>query len=218
MLLVDGQAAQASTMSPSSRPSLWNFFRDSCFRSPQSSSHWATEVSEVPTGSMHVQSSALRPSLNPDLSDDKTLKNSRWSTLTVKFAEDKFPWEPTEFGDFSKSTHRSSYSVQQRSDLSRDYTQTPVYPDIRALSQLVLFHQHKVYISGRLMRHIERFPDGQQPRRDDGWVYVWAQLCGTSLCIWDMNKCSEAATHMMEVAPTYVNVADSVRFSIFLGV
>jgi hypothetical protein len=76
-------------------------------------------------------------------------------------------------------------------------------------------HAHKVYMSGPLIRRIERMPDGHPPRKDDGWRDVWAQLGGTTLSIWDMEEIEDARKQGKEVPPIYINVADAV--SIFLN-
>lgn len=76
--------------------------------------------------------------------------------------------------------------------------------------QLTLAHAHKIYISGPLVKHIERQPDGQKPARDEGWRDVWAQLGGTTLSVWDMKAIEEASKQGKQVPPAYINVTDAV--------
>ena len=85
-----------------------------------------------------------------------------------------------------------------------------LHPEIRSVVTLTHAHAHKVYMSGLLVRRVERLPDGHQPIKDEGWRDVWAQLGGTTLSIWDMKEIDEASKQGKEVPPTYINVTDAV--------
>jgi CCR4-NOT transcriptional complex subunit CAF120 len=85
-----------------------------------------------------------------------------------------------------------------------------LHPEIVSVVKLTHAHAHKIYMSGPLVRRIERLPDGHQPIKDDGWRDVWAQLGGTTLSIWDMTEIEEASKEGKEVPPTYVNITDAV--------
>jgi CCR4-NOT transcriptional complex subunit CAF120 len=89
-------------------------------------------------------------------------------------------------------------------------TQLQLHPEIRSVVNLTHAHAHKVYMSGQMVRRIERLPDGHQPTKDEGWRDVWAQLGGTTLSIWDMKEIDEASKQGKEVPPTYINVTDAV--------
>jgi CCR4-NOT transcriptional complex subunit CAF120 len=85
-----------------------------------------------------------------------------------------------------------------------------LHPEIRSVVTLTHAHAHKVYMSGPLIRRVERLPDGHHPIKDEGWQDVWAQLGGTTLCIWDRKEIDEASKQGKEVPPTYINVTDAV--------
>lgn len=87
--------------------------------------------------------------------------------------------------------------------------QQQLHPEIRSVVQLTLAHAHKIYVSGPLVRRIERLPDGHAPGIDDGWRDVWAQLGGTTLSVWDMAEIEEANKEGREVPPTYINITDA---------
>ncbi|KAJ8072371.1 hypothetical protein PM082_015930 [Marasmius tenuissimus] len=87
--------------------------------------------------------------------------------------------------------------------------QAQLHPEIRSVVQLTAAHAHKVYVSGRLVRRIERDANGHRPTKDDGWTEVWAQLGGTTLSIWDMKAINEASQQGKEVPPTYINMTDA---------
>ena len=95
---------------------------------------------------------------------------------------------------------------------------TQLHPEIRSVVNLTHAHAHKVYMSGPMVRRIQRLPDGNEPTKDEGWRDVWAQLGGTTLSIWDMKEIDEASQLGKEVPPTYINVTDAVShdFSICL--
>jgi len=90
-----------------------------------------------------------------------------------------------------------------------------LHPEIRSVVTLTHAHAHKVYMSGPLIRRVERLPDGHHPIKDEGWRDVWAQLGGTTLSIWDMKEIDEASKQGREVPPTYINVTDGVSLYIF---
>jgi hypothetical protein len=89
-----------------------------------------------------------------------------------------------------------------------------LHPEIRSVVTLTHAHAHKVYMSGPLIRRVERLPDGHHPIKDEGWRDVWAQLGGTTLSIWDMKEIDEASKQGNEVPPTYINVTDAVSLYI----
>ena len=88
-----------------------------------------------------------------------------------------------------------------------------LHPEIRSVVKLTHAHTHKIYMSGPLVRRIQRLPDGHQPIKDEGWRDVWAQLGGTTLSIWDMKEIEEANKQGREVPPTYINVTDAVSLT-----
>jgi CCR4-NOT transcriptional complex subunit CAF120 len=98
----------------------------------------------------------------------------------------------------------------QETSKSSASTPNSVHPEIRSLVQLNAAHRRKIYYSGPLIRKMEFQPDGQK-HKDDGWVEIWAQLCGTILSIWDMKETREASKQGKEVPPSFVNVTDAVR-------
>jgi CCR4-NOT transcriptional complex subunit CAF120 len=89
------------------------------------------------------------------------------------------------------------------------------HPEIRSIVNLTHAHAHKIYMSGPLIRRIERLPDGHQPIKDEGWRDVWAQLGGTTLSIWDMKEIENANKQGKEVPPTYINVTDAVGLPLY---
>jgi CCR4-NOT transcriptional complex subunit CAF120 len=90
-----------------------------------------------------------------------------------------------------------------------------LHPEIRSVLTLTHAHAHKVYMSGPLVRRVERLPDGHHPIKDEGWRDVWAQLGGTTLSIWDMKEIDEASKQGKEVPPTYINVTDAVSLGLY---
>ena len=72
-----------------------------------------------------------------------------------------------------------------------------LHPEIRSVVTLTHAHAHKVYMSGPLIRRVERLPDGHHPIKDEGWRDVWAQLGGTTLSIWDMKEIDEASKQII---------------------
>ena len=111
------------------------------------------------------------------------------------------PPTPSRNGTLDRSPSVQTTTPSQSSQL---------HPEIRSVVNLTHAHAHKVYMSGPLVRRIERLPDGHQPLKDEGWRDVWAQLGGTTLSIWDMKEIDEASKEGKEVPPTYINVTDAV--------
>jgi CCR4-NOT transcriptional complex subunit CAF120 len=185
------------------------------------------------TDSLPSQSSSVRPSLAT------TINHSR-STSFFSFlkSNDNTPStapsrriEPTsqhstqqdDFGRLTPDKRSPPLPSSSRNDtLDRSpSTQTSVppqqlHPEIRSVVSLTHVHAHKIYMSGPLIRRIERMPDGHQPIKDEDWRDVWAQLGGTTLSIWDMKEIEDASKQGKEVPPTYINVTDAV--SIFPNV
>lgn len=118
---------------------------------------------------------------------------------------------------------RSSMSEDQPMPTPPRPTQSPpqsqppqqeqLHPEIRSVVQLTAAHSHKTYVSGKLIRRVERDANGHRPSKDEGWVEVWAQLGGTTLSIWDMKAINEASQLGQEVPPTYINMTDAVSLS-----
>jgi hypothetical protein len=116
-----------------------------------------------------------------------------------------------EIGRLSPETLLPSTSALDRSlSLPAQSQPTKLHPEIRSVVRLTHAHAHKIYMSGPLIRRIERLPDGHHPIKDEGWRDVWAQLSGTTLSIWDMEEINEASKQGREVPPTYINVTDAV--------
>ena len=103
-------------------------------------------------------------------------------------------------------------TLERRPSLQASVPPQQLHPEIRSVVSLTHVHAHKVYMSGPLIRRIERLPDGHQPLKDEDWRDVWAQLGGTTLSIWDMKEIEEASKQGKEVPPTYINVTDAVSF------
>ena len=83
------------------------------------------------------------------------------------------------------------------------------YLEIHSVVTLIHAHAHKIYMSGPLIRRVERLPDGHHPVKEE-WTEVLAQLGGTTLSIWDMKEREEARKQGKEVPPTYINVTHAV--------
>jgi len=86
-----------------------------------------------------------------------------------------------------------------------------LHPEIRSVVSLSLAHKQKTYFSGPLIHKLYRNPDGQKPHKDEGWREVWAQLSGTILSVWDMEKVKFAGQQGREVPPSYINITEAVR-------
>lgn len=89
--------------------------------------------------------------------------------------------------------------------------EAPLHPDIRSIVSLTKTHTQKLYFSGPLIHKFHRNPDGDEPRKDQGWRDVWAQLCGTTLSIWDTEEAKRASQQGKEVLPLCVDVKEAVR-------
>jgi len=164
----------------------------------------------VPTSSNHARSSSffafLKSNDNPP------------STMPPRTAESVLQRQITadEHGRVSLEKRQSpqvSSPALDRTPSLPTLGQTPstqLHAEIRSVVNLTHAHAHKVYMSGPLVRRVERLPDGNRPLKDDGWREVWAQLGGTTLSIWDMKEVDEARKEGKEVPPTYINVTDAV--------
>jgi CCR4-NOT transcriptional complex subunit CAF120 len=98
-----------------------------------------------------------------------------------------------EIGRLSPETSLSSTLALDRSlSLPAQSQPTGLHPEIRSVVRLTHAHAHKIYMSGPLIRKVERLPDGHHPIKDEEWRDVWAQLGGTTLSIWDMEEIDEA--------------------------
>jgi CCR4-NOT transcriptional complex subunit CAF120 len=119
-----------------------------------------------------------------------------------------------EIGRLSQPLLPSPSALDRSPSLPAQSQPMQLHPEIRSVVTLTHAHAHKVYMSGPLIRRVERLPDGHHPIKDEGWRDVWAQLGGTTLSIWDMKEIEEASKQGKEVPPTYINVTDAV--SLFL--
>ena len=178
------------------------------------------------TDSFPSQSPTLRPS--PTTASTHTRSSSFFSflrsndntpsTVPARPAEPGPLQQPPsdEIGRLTFDTRRPpqpSTPVLERSStlpVSGQPQPMQLHPEIRSVVTLTHAHAHKVYMSGPLVRRIERLPDGHHPIKDEGWRDVWAQLGGTTLSIWDMKEIDEASKQGREVPPTYINVTDAV--------
>ena len=120
------------------------------------------------------------------------------------------PQNSDEIGRLSLG-HASPSALDRTPSLPAQSQPMQLHPEIRSVVTLTHAHAHKVYMSGPLIRRVERLPDGHHPIKDEGWRDVWAQLGGTTLSIWDMKEIEEASKQGNEVPPTYINVTDAVR-------
>ncbi|KAL0574993.1 hypothetical protein V5O48_006981 [Marasmius crinis-equi] len=116
------------------------------------------------------------------------------------------PQEPSSTSPKLPQAQAQSQSSPTQSQASQ---QGQLHPEIRSVVQLTAAHAHKVYVSGRLVRRVERDANGHRPTKDEGWTEVWAQLGGTTLSIWDMKAINEASKEGKEVPPTYINMTDA---------
>lgn len=90
-----------------------------------------------------------------------------------------------------------------------DGSQRQLHPEIRSVVQLSNAHARKIYMSGELVKHVERLTDGKIVGKEEPWRRVWAQLGGTTLSVWDMQEIEEASRRGAEVPPTYINITDA---------
>ena len=90
---------------------------------------------------------------------------------------------------------------------------TPLHPEVRSSVSLTTAHMQKIYFSGPLVQILHKNPDGRKPHKDDGWRNVWAQLYGTTLCIWERGEVEVEIANQLggEVPPLYVNITEAVR-------
>jgi len=90
---------------------------------------------------------------------------------------------------------------------------TPLHPEVRSIVSLTTAHMQKIYFSGPLVQILHKNPDGRKPHKDDGWRNVWAQLYGTTLCIWERGEVEVEIANQLggEVPPLYVNITEAVR-------
>ena len=100
---------------------------------------------------------------------------------------------------------------QNASPPSQQSHDDPLHPEIRSIVSLTMAHNQKTYFSGPLIHKLNRNPDGHEPRKDEGWRDVWAQLNGTTLCMWDMGEVKIANLQGKEVPPSYVSLTEAVR-------
>jgi hypothetical protein len=116
----------------------------------------------------------------------------------------------------SQSAEKLSYKETQVDEwgfpLSARANPTPIripvntqHPDISSIVRLLDAHAAKIYKSG---------PLSQLEKQHDGHVKLvnsWAQLRGTTLCVWELRQVEEASRLGAEVPPIYLNVTDAVR-------
>ncbi len=144
------------------------------------------------------------------------LRSNPPSTMPSRSAEPgpRHQTSSDEVGRLSLEPHRpplpSTEALDRSPSLAGQSQPMQLHPEIRSVVTLTHAHAHKVYMSGPLVRRVERLPDGHHPIKDEGWRDVWAQLGGTTLSIWDMKEIDEASKQGKEVPPAYVNVTDAV--------
>ena len=80
--------------------------------------------------------------------------------------------------------------------------EAPLHPEIRSIVSLATAHTQKEYFAGPLV---------QEARSSEAWHDIWAQLCGTTLSIWDRREKERTSRQGEEVPPSYVNVTEAVR-------
>ncbi|KAI9512071.1 hypothetical protein F5148DRAFT_1165993 [Russula earlei] len=177
---------------------------------PPSQGSYALRPS-LPTSSNHARSSSFFAFLKPN--------DNVPSTMPARTAEpgQQRQVPADEQGRLSADTRQphpppssTLDRVQSLPTLGQSQPPPPqLHPEIRSVVNLTHAHAHKVYMSGPLVRRIERLPDGHHPAKDEGWREVWAQLGGTTLSVWDMKEIEEARAQGKEVPPTYINVTDA---------
>jgi CCR4-NOT transcriptional complex subunit CAF120 len=186
------------------------------------SSPLSREVSSERPRSMAASSSSQSPSLwpSPTTASTHTRSSSFFaflksndnspSTLPSRSAEPGPGQQNSsdEIGRLPPETRRPPLPSASALDRSPSLAMQPqpmqLHPEIRSVVTLTHAHAHKVYMSGPLVRRVERLPDGHHPTKDEGWRDVWAQLGGTTLSIWDMKEIDEASKEGKEVPPTYI--------------
>ena len=147
-----------------------------------------------------LKSNDNSPSTMPSRSAEPSPRHQNSNEIGLLSQEPRQPSLPSP----SALDRSSSASVPAQSQPMQ------LHPEIRSVVTLTHAHAHKVYMSGPLIRRVERLPDGHNPIKDEGWRDVWAQLGGTTLSIWDMKEIDEASKQGKEVPPTYINVTDAV--------
>lgn len=129
----------------------------------------------------------------------------RQSTSSVGSHRSPEDHRTREISGASSSAHRAD-----RRRLPSSHTPSPIDRGLQSIMDLHQAHSRKPYMSGPLLRRMEREPSGRRMPRGDGWTEVWAQLIGTELCIWDTKATKAAARRGAQVPPTYVNIIDAV--------
>lgn len=111
------------------------------------------------------------------------------------------------------SSHRAapSQSLLDENSFALGPGEVSLLPDFPSILRLNSAHQQKVYYSDRLWKRVEREVDGARPAKNEGWVDVWCQLSGITLCIWTMQAIEDAKVSCEHVQPQYISVADAVR-------
>ncbi|KAF8602352.1 hypothetical protein BDV93DRAFT_494874, partial [Ceratobasidium sp. AG-I] len=114
----------------------------------------------------------------------------------------------------SETASRKAASTSQPLPDNQSFALGPgevsLHPEFPSILRLNSAHQQKVYYSDRLWTRVEREIDGEHPAENEGWVDVWCQLSGVTLCIWTMQAIEDARVSCEHVQPQYINVADAL--------
>lgn len=89
--------------------------------------------------------------------------------------------------------------------------EAPFHPEIRSIVSSTAAHAQRIYFSGHLVHNLYRNPDGSKPHEDRGWCSVWAELRGTTLSIWEIERVRMASQLGGGVPRSRVNVKEAVR-------
>ncbi|KAF9052500.1 hypothetical protein BDZ89DRAFT_1125915 [Hymenopellis radicata] len=215
------QLASSSSTTTVTTPSAWDS-RNSAFISPtrlqqlrqkQPRHHFTSSPQQPPTTSSPSDSMAATEQPQRTSTGDRHGRTSSFFSFNRKQQHQQQQLEsanPSHNASVAAAAIYQRHCTCEKQLRPSNPVQPPqLHPEIRSVVGLTIAHAHKVYLSGPLVRKIERSGDGQKPTKDDGWNEVWAQLGGTTLSIWDMKQIQEASSQNKEVPPTYVNVTDA---------
>jgi CCR4-NOT transcriptional complex subunit CAF120 len=87
--------------------------------------------------------------------------------------------------------------------------EAPLHPEIRSIVFLATAHTKKIYFAGPLVHKVERILV-DHTHGDERWRDVRAQLCGTTLNIWDMGDV-EGVQQGKEDPSSSVDITEAVR-------
>jgi hypothetical protein len=100
---------------------------------------------------------------------------------------------------------------QQSHDLRPSTTdEAPLHPEIRSIVSLATAHTQKIYFAGPLVHKVERILVGHT-HGDERWHDVRAQLCGTTLNVWDTRDVERVHRQGRGDPSSSVDITEAVR-------